>query len=391
VRGAPGATPLRTPRDSLAINTPYREGSVSETPREQKMRLKSARSTLEDAFAALPKPKNDFELVVPEDDEDEEADGYDSGIPLSAEDAAERDARLAARRAEEQRKALARRSQVIKLGLPRPVEFDPSSVLYDLQNAPEGSIEQELERTIAMELVRLLEHDSIVHPVAGGKLAGGGKSSLERIADEDLEAARAAVNSELAAALGFPGANEKIVKRTLAAQLDNEAFDAVWRATSESLAYDAASSSYVDRASLSASEIAQGQAELLSLYKKRMTADAAKAAKTENKLSKLLGGYQARNTALAAKLAAANESAREAVLQLDAFRTLALNEDAAIPRRLETLQKEVKDLERREKEGQIRYREMNQDKTGLQARLEELELEYAEAVNEQALEGMDES
>jgi len=100
--GAPGATPLRTPmRDSLAINTPYGERPVSETPREQKQRLRAAQSSLQAGFASLPKPKNDFELVVPEDDDDEDMEMDNGGVPLSVEDAAERDARIAARKAEE--------------------------------------------------------------------------------------------------------------------------------------------------------------------------------------------------------------------------------------------------------------------------------------------------
>ena len=45
----------------------------------------------------------------------------------------------------------------------------------------------------------------------------------------------------------------------------------------------------------------------------------------------------------------------------------------------------------REREGQIRYRDMSQEKSNVQKRIEELELEYAEALNEQAMAEMDES
>lgn len=385
----PGATPLRTPRDSLAINTPYTERG-SETPREQKLRQRSAKSALEAGFAALPAPKNDFELVVPEDDDEDEMQ-VDAGVPLSAEDAAERDARIAARKAEEHKKALARRSQAIKLDLPRPAEFDPSSLLYDLENAPAGSKEQELERIVAMELVKLLEHDSIVYPIPGGSKPGGGKSSIEQIPDADLDTARAAVQLELATAIGFPGASEAIVKRTLASQLDNDLFESVWQTTSDSLVFDASAGVYVDKSTLSGAEIVKGQAALLDMYKKRMTADAAKAAKTEKKLGTILGGYQARSKALAGKLGSAVEELRDATMQYDAFSRLADNEEGAIPRRLEILQKDVRDLEGREKEGQNRYTDLNQEKRDLTAKIEELEMEYAEAVNEQAMAAMDES
>lgn len=390
VRG-PGATPMRTPRDSLAINsTPYGETPAHATPREQKLRQRNTKSALEQAFAALPKPKNDFELVVPEDD-DAEDDAMQTDEPLSAEDAADRDARIAARKAEEKRKMLARRTQAVKRDLPRPVEFDPSSLLYDLQSAEEGTAEQELERLVAMEMVRLLEHDAIAHPLPGGKLPGGRQSTLERIDDADLDKARQAVNVELATALGFPGAKEEIVKRTLIGQIDLAAYDTAWKPIVDSLAYDAGTNSYVDKSTLNKKDAAKGQTALLEMFKQRMTADAAKAAKQEKKLGTVLGGYQARFKTLSSKLASVYEQVDESLLALDNFRILAHSEQAAIPRRIEILTKEVRDLERREREGQIKYSEMSREKAELEQRVSELEMDYAEAVNEHALGAMDES
>lgn len=386
----PSATPMRTPRDSLAINTPYGgETPAHETPREQKMRQRAAKSSLEQAFAALPQPKNDFELVLP-DEEGEGDEDMEVDAPMSAEDAADRDARIAARKAEEKKKAMARRTQAVKLDLPRPVQFDPSSLLYDLENVEEGTAEQELERLVAMEIVRLLEHDAISHPLPGGSVPGGRKSTLEQIPDSDLEQARHAVNVELATALGFPGAREEIVKRTLVSQLDLDAFDTAWLPTTQSLAFDASSNSYVDKKGLSKKDAAKGQGVLLEQFKQRMTAEAAKAAKQEKKLGTVLGGYQARFKSLSSKLTGLHEQVDEALLALTNFRMLANSEQAAIPRRIEVLTKEVRDLERREREAQIKYSEMNREKTELSQRVADLEIEYAEAVNEQALQAMDE-
>jgi len=213
---------------------------------------------------------------------------------------------------------------------------------------------------------------------------------MEQIPDADLEAARSAVTRELGSVLGFPGANEGAVKRAIISQADLSAFDSVWNESSRSLTYDASSASFVEMASLSKEEIAKGQAALLDMYKKRMTADAAKAAKTEKKLGTLLGGYQARSKKLAVQLEEATEALREATLQLDCFVRLAENETTAIPRRLEQLQKEVRDMERIEREGQNKYRDLNHEKTELSKKIEDMEMEYAEAVNEAALNAMDE-
>ncbi len=78
-RAGAGSTPLRTPRDVLALN---QYGEVDE---ERVLRQK-----LRIGFASLPKPKNDFELVIPDEDVDEEI--YEQ--ELSVEDAEERDRKL---------------------------------------------------------------------------------------------------------------------------------------------------------------------------------------------------------------------------------------------------------------------------------------------------------
>src|ERR1700676_1471414 len=103
------ATPLRTPmRDNLSINPSDGYSMIGDTPREQRLRSDSAKRALKAGFMSLPKPENNFELLVQEDEEEEEDKIKD--FALSEEDAAERDAKLKRKQEEEQRKALARRS-----------------------------------------------------------------------------------------------------------------------------------------------------------------------------------------------------------------------------------------------------------------------------------------
>ncbi|KAH7903946.1 pre-mRNA splicing factor component-domain-containing protein [Hygrophoropsis aurantiaca] len=78
------ATPLRTPmRDNLSINPVNGMPMVVNTPREQCLRTDSAKRALK----SLPKPENNFALLVPEDEEDDTTESL-----LTEEDAAERDA-----------------------------------------------------------------------------------------------------------------------------------------------------------------------------------------------------------------------------------------------------------------------------------------------------------
>jgi len=90
--------------------------------------MSSEKRTLKASFMNLPKPENNFELLVPDE---EEAEGVDAEALSSIEDAAERDAKLK-RMKEEEGKALARRSQVVQRGLPRPANVDVTSLLTKL-------------------------------------------------------------------------------------------------------------------------------------------------------------------------------------------------------------------------------------------------------------------
>lgn len=66
-------TPLRTPmRDNLSINPEDGYPLVGDTPRENRARMSSAKRALQAGFASLPKPENNFELLVPDDEEEEE-------------------------------------------------------------------------------------------------------------------------------------------------------------------------------------------------------------------------------------------------------------------------------------------------------------------------------
>ena len=72
--GQVSATPLRTPmRDNLSINPDDGFSSAVQTPRENRMRESASKRALRAGFMNLPKPENNFELMVPEDEEDEEA------------------------------------------------------------------------------------------------------------------------------------------------------------------------------------------------------------------------------------------------------------------------------------------------------------------------------
>ncbi|KAL6309214.1 pre-mRNA splicing factor component-domain-containing protein [Sparassis latifolia] len=120
-------------RDTLNIK-PEGYSAVGETPRDQRLRMTSAKRALKAAFMSLPKPENNFELLPLEDEAVGEVEG------AVVEDDSQTIGMLDSKQLleEEEQKALARRTQVV-------------------QHA-RGPLAPAL---VHAELVDLLQHDSI--------------------------------------------------------------------------------------------------------------------------------------------------------------------------------------------------------------------------------------
>ncbi|KAK7043732.1 Pre-mRNA-splicing factor cef1 [Paramarasmius palmivorus] len=388
----PAATPLRTPfRDNLAINPDGTTTMPGDTPREQYLRQNSAKRALRAGFDNLPKPENNFELLVPEEEQEEGEDAQRSQDFVI--DAAERDARLKRIQEEEERKALARRSQVVQAGLPRPADVDPAALMERLSIKEDGEM-TEAQLLINRELAQLMLHDSIEHPIPGTSRPGGTKSTYQIPDDESMDAARAAIHHELASLVGFPQANPDQVREGLKslAKADEVEDSASWATIRQTLVFDAKSGTWVDPAELSVADRIEGFNALLNEYRDTMSREAQKATKAEKKLGKLLGGYQARGQALAKRVTDAFSEMQKTHLDYQSFSRLLVNESAVGPRRLEALKEEVEQLERREKMLQARYAELDSEKKESEARvaaLEERLMEEAEALNEEHLAQMD--
>ncbi len=76
-------------RDNLGLNVEERSQAGYETPRDLKRARNLAQSHLRQGLSSLPAPKNDFDIVV-DDEEEAEAEastsGIDQGAPLSEEE-----------------------------------------------------------------------------------------------------------------------------------------------------------------------------------------------------------------------------------------------------------------------------------------------------------------
>jgi len=153
--GAAGATPSRTPyRDGLHINDSNAAGFAV----PERVRLTATKQQVKSSLMSLPAPKNQFKVVISEEDESDDGAAFDGiqkapAIRDSADIEAER---LAAIKAKEDTR-LRLRSQVLKVDLPRPTAF------LKLASAPAPSdapVEQQAIDLIQQELALILLHDA---------------------------------------------------------------------------------------------------------------------------------------------------------------------------------------------------------------------------------------
>ncbi|KAJ3409406.1 CDC5 cell division cycle 5-like protein [Chytridiales sp. JEL 0842] len=365
-----GRTPVR---DQIGINTPRTTDGFDETPRAERERQSAVRNQLSSLFQSLPKPKNDFEIVLPDttpvaDDDNENNDGVyaapKGGVVEDMEDVYARE-KAKQMKAEEER--LAMRSTSVKRDLPRPLAVFPGAFAVEEEEGLSTS-----EKLIREEMKNMVLNDLQKHPQprqpAGARMVPPNPEWRQTsLTTEDIRGAEELVASELEKMLGgsagdarpneeeFANLHETVIAKYLfilpttsstngtvaatgAASLVPGRFETVNTATTE------------DKILASQKELEQAR--------ERMKRDHARIQKMEKKLSVTLGGYLSRSTKLKRDLAEAFKELEDAEIQLRSFEKLKVVEDVVVGERVESLRAEVKKLEEREKFGQEKYQRL---------------------------------
>ena len=334
----PASTPAATPyRDALGLN----DGSA--TPRDAKMQARIAKRQLAARLAALPAPKNDFDIVVDEPPVPEPIVHDDV-----EEDAAVRDARLAQEAAEERERAWARRTQVVQRALPRPVDVNPHQL--EVLLASLRASDDEAQRLVDHEVVQLMAQDARVFPLPGSRNVGGQTSALWPVPDTYLAQARALVEAE-----------------TLHATEPSEPVD-----MPEAWAPDG---TRVFRDTLSREAYIQGAQQRLGVLRAKMNDAATQALKSEKLLSKLLGGYQARSRRLGGQVTEAAAKHVDMCVRISALERLASSEPAAGQERLERIAADVARLSAIERMAQGEHKELQEQRAAAQEAWDEIQTE----------------
>ena len=167
----------------------------------------------------------------------------------------------------------------------------------------------------------------------------------QEFSPEDMEATRALLETEMAT----------VKKGMMHGDLSLESYTQVWEECLEQVLYLPNQNRYT-RANLASKKDRLESAEFsLEQNRKFMAKEAKRCGKMEKKLKILTGGYQAKAQALIKQLQETFEQIEQSNLALSTFKFLAQQEEAAIPRRMESLTEDVARQTEREKQLQTRF------------------------------------
>lgn len=209
---------IETPATPFTPATPGLLQSASKKP------SRVDREEMRSQFAALPAPQNEYGVSVPEEEEAEAA------APEEAEDVEAIERQIREEEEAMEKEELARRSEVLKRGLPR------GNVLGARFVVGSTGVEKELKE----EVNRIVAYEDFKYPSAESTRKYTEEVTLEPLAREDRLAAEVLVMEE-----------EGDLKAAQAAQQENseenteEAFWRLWLAGEADLVYDPAAKEVV--------------------------------------------------------------------------------------------------------------------------------------------------
>ncbi|KAF3020567.1 Pre-mRNA-splicing factor cef1 [Neopestalotiopsis sp. 37M] len=313
--GRVGQTPLRTPRDSMALNA---NGGMA----------LSLGSRLKQGLASLPKPKEtDWELEAPEEEMEMVV------AEELAEDAEERDRREREFREAQEALERKRRTQVMQKELPRPDTLDIEALMKEA-----SLVEDPIEALIAREAALLIANDAARYPLPGSSIKGK-PARLAQLEDAALAEARLKILMET---------KDKPKSEDVSAVFERENCNAIMLGLG----------CYVDD---DEEEQAIAMQNAYEAVQASTMSTVEKCAKLEKRLTVHLGGYQHRAKTLRQKMTEALEALEKARYALSGFQSLGISEEIAAKSRLDALREEVAYVSRREREAQNMYKETREE------------------------------
>ena len=364
-------TPGTNIRDKLSINP--EEGLL-----DDKVRHREYLDKLKKGLSKLPAPKNDYEIVLPDEEEpssakkplqDEEmleendkfGEQYEEMDQTDLENKMREEMRL---RREEEMKY---KSRSIQRNLPRPSDMNhnilrPSDMLQSLNDY------QRAEEMIKQEILVMLHHDAINDPTLNqcGIPVGSKKPAninnlkplqfdkhlsyvrehgFERFSLDEMSNARDLVEKEIPYIKKLMGHGE----------LTSEAFGQVWDECYSQVMFVPSSNRFTRASVTSRKDKIESYEKKLEVNRFHMSVEAKKAAKLEQKLKITLGGYQSRAQVLIKSLQDIYNQIESKQVELTTFENIREHEQLGINKRIESLKEDVNRQAEREKELQKKF------------------------------------
>lgn len=335
-----GETPML--RDALSLNAGDGGGILDENVGLQRAKEHLLKQQLKHSLKALPAPKNEYEIdfaaAIPEQKPEQE----ENAMEEDAQDIRKRLERESAAADAAERK---RRSAAVQRDLPRPLQVNAA-----YGKGSEGDVAstvalvREASKMVQKELLALLKHDSLAHPVPSGQPADGAVQ-LEAPGDDFMAKARALVDEEMKSAMSssLPSAQE---------------FSAAYASVTENLVYVPSTRQMEDKTKLSSAQMVEVLKYELEVASHHVTAQDKKAKKAEAKLDKLTTGYYRRSLALKSEADQLLKEKEEAELALQTYKLMHAYEQAATPLRFKAMTELCEVEATRESNLQKRYADL---------------------------------
>ena len=341
-----GSTP--SVRDQMGINSATGndwESSVAGTPRGSMTngggagpvgRTGLIRGQLGNLFKSLPKPKNDFEIVVPEKSTAGHQDGdvEDLASEMTDMDMADVIKMKEAQVQAENARRLSRRSMAVQKDLPRPFVVDVSRIT----RVEKG--DDAVDALVKQEMARLMLHDAKEYPYPGQAHPMNGED-LEDIDPAYLNEACHLLDTECKPTAEFSRAFEIAYISKIQTQVYVQSLDA-----------------HITLASLPGMEAITHLNKSFSSARSTLTSDSKKAAKLEKKLNLILNGYKSRCDTFRSQIANKSDALQSLDIKTKSFEALKAIEDANIPARMERAMADFETVTKTEELLQERYGEL---------------------------------
>jgi pre-mRNA-splicing factor CDC5/CEF1 len=328
-----GMTPLR---DNMSINTPaiHSVHGFDETPRSVKGNAIQSRLHLQSMFKSLPKAKNDFEIVIPEIEEDDTVESTETIQP----DSDDVKAALNLQKEKKKKEEFLRMSLVVQRNLPRPVV---TQELFEMLTNDPGST---VESLINMQVGLLVYEDCVRFPIDGQQSIVNSLNSFEILDDVYLHEADTLIKNETT---NIPEI-----------EIESKSFDSLFEYIPATCTKSA---SFLEIGKLAKDHRTQTllYSAQFSKLEQEMKSLAGKCSKLEKKQNILFGKHYTISTSLRARIFEMGSILEAGVTELEELKLVYENEISIVELRIGDVSKWLEKLSLLEQDLQDEYRRLS--------------------------------